>query len=37
MDPNGSSLAEKYPLGIVVIAIGALLVALDTAALGIRL
>lgn len=37
MDLNEPSLAEKSPLGIVVIAIIASLVALDIAALGIRL
>lgn len=37
MHLNEPSLAVKSPLGIVVIAITASLVALDTAALGIRL
>lgn len=37
MDLNEPSLAVKSPLGIVVIAVIASLVALDTAALGIRL
>lgn len=37
MDLNEPSLAEKSPLSTVVIAIGASLMALDTAALGIRL